>query len=437
MSRLLGGDEPSAEFVADSLIAGIFFDGVGAGVAFLILPTLGPVIGITLLMVGPIPLADRFTRLVVNTLVGQVLDRVGMCWLVVTDFVVQGLSPFGYVLGLNPGPTSFDSATAFPLSRAYWDVGSAFAFVGVFSTVTYVTSDGNHGKWASYMRGGQSPGFPAGLAVGGLVIDVFGYATMFVVAEYVRPFAALVTISVPPDVRIGVMMAGSPREMPRFVSADIRIFTVGAVNFIVRSLFSGVLLSTVMLYVTANDISLDGPSRASVNGIMMAVGVVVLSVTTFAVGRYLDRLSNHAVLTLPALDVLTVGSTLLTLVPAFPSMFTDVVPIGVGVSGSNLSLLAYLEDFSPIGDVGKLGGVYSVLGNSGSTLSLLVAVPLVKVVDFRIEYLACIALVVVIGLLVARALYGEAATVPGPELSWKMASGAGRAALLGSGTEVV
>jgi MFS family permease len=80
-------------------------------------------------------------------------------------------------------------------------------------------------------------------------------------------------------------------------------------------------------------------------------------------------------------------------------------------------LLAYLGDLSPSDDVGKLGGVYNVFGDLGSTLGPLVAVPLVEIVGFRAEYLACVGLVLVVGALVAKTLYGEAATVPRSELS--------------------
>ncbi|ELZ93191.1 MFS transporter [Haloferax sulfurifontis] len=417
MSRLFGGDEPSVEFVAGSLIAGVFFGGVGAGVAFPTLPTLGPIIGITPFVVGLILSANRFTRLVVNTPAGQILDRMGTRRPMIAGFVVQGLSPFGYVLGLNPGPIPLDSATVFLLSRACWGVGSAFVFVGAFSTITHVTSGENRGKWVGYMRGGQSLGFPAGLVVGGLVTDAFGYATAFAVAGCAGLFAALVAISVLPDVKTDVTAASSLRDVPRLVSADIRIFTVGTVNFAVRFLFSGVLLSTAVLYATANDISLGGLSGAGVSGVVMAVGVVASSVTTLAVGRYSDRLSNRAALTLPALGVLAAGFALLALVPTLVSTLAGVALIGVGVGGSNPPLLAYLGDLSPADDVGKLGGVYNVFGDSGSTLGPLVAVPLAEVVGFRVEYLACVALVVVVGLLVARTLYGEAATVPRSELS--------------------
>ncbi|MDS0297689.1 MFS transporter [Halogeometricum sp. S1BR25-6] len=416
MSRLFGGEEPSVEFVAGSLIAGVFFGGVGAGVAFPTLPTLGPILGISPFLVGLILSTNRFTRLVMNTPAGQVLDTMGTRRPMIAGFLVQGLAPFGYVLGLDPGPVPLDSATVFLLSRACWGVGSAFVFVGAFSTITHVTTAENRGKWVGYMRGGQSLGFPAGLVVGGLVTDAFGYATAFVVAGCAGLFAALVAASVLPDVHTDVDAASSLREVPRLVAADARIFTVGAVNFTVRFLFAGVLLSTAVLYAAEYDITVGALSETGVSGFVMAVGVVASSVTTLVVGRYSDRLSNRAALTLPALGVLAAGYALLALVPTLHSALAGVALIGVGVGGSNPPLLAYLGDLSPADDVGKLGGVYNVFGDAGSTLGPLVAVPLVELVGFRVEYLACVALVVLVGMLVARTLYGERATAPRSEL---------------------
>jgi len=70
--------------------------------------------------------------------------------------------------------------------------------------------------------------------------------------------------------------------------------------------------------------------------------------------------------------------------------------------------MAYLGDISPTGDVGKLGGVFNVFGDLGSTLGPLVALPLVARVGFRVEYLACAALALGVGALVARTLLGDA-----------------------------
>lgn len=410
MSRRLGGEDPGVRYVVGSLIAGVFFGGLGGGVAFPTIPTLGPILGISPFLVGVILSVNRFTRLLLNTPAGQVLDTMGTRRPMIAGFLVQGLVPFGYVLGLHPGPIPLDSATIFLVSRACWGLGSAFVFVGAFSTITHVTTPENRGTWIGYMRGGQSLGFPTGLVVGGLITDAFGYTEAFLVAGAAGLFAAVVAALVLPDVSPDVDTTSSLRELPAIVGSDARIFTVGAINFVVRFLFAGVLLSTVVLYAEEFGIRIGLLSGVGVSGLVMAVSVLGASVTTLAVGRYSDTLANRAALTLPALAVLASGFVVLALVQTLWSTLLGVALVGIGVGGTNPPLLAYLGDISPADDTGKLGGAYNVFGDLGSTLGPLVALPAVAMVGFRVEYLACVAVVGAAGLLAARTLYGDAAT---------------------------
>jgi MFS family permease len=69
--------------------------------------------------------------------------------------------------------------------------------------------------------------------------------------------------------------------------------------------------------------------------------------------------------------------------------------------------MAYLGDISPSDDVGKLGGVYNVFGDFGSTLGPLVALPLIAHVGLAAEYLVCAALALAVGVLVTRTLLGD------------------------------
>jgi MFS family permease len=328
----------------------------------------------------------------------------------IAGFVVQGLVPFGYVLALHPGPIPLDSGTIFFLSRACWGLGSAFVFVGAFSTITHITTPDNRGKWVGYMRGGQSLGFPTGLVVGGLVTDAFGYTEAFLVAGVAGLFAAVVALAVLPDVNADVATTSSLHELPGIVGADVRIFTVGAINFVVRFLFAGVLLSTIVLYAEEFGIGIGGLSGVGASGLVMAVSVVGSSLTTLLVGRYSDSLTNRAALTLPALAVFASGFALLALYPSLEATLVGVTLVGIGVGGTNPPLLAYLGDISPADDVGKLGGAYNVFGDLGSTLGPLVALPFATAFGFRVEYLACVALVGVAGLLAVRTLYGETTT---------------------------
>lgn len=409
MSRLFGGEDPSVPYVVGSLIAGVFLGGVGGGVAFPTLPTLGPLLGISPLFVGVILSVNRFTRLLMNTPAGQILDTIGTRRPMIAGFVVQGLVPFGYVLGLDPGPIPLDSATIFLLSRACWGLGSAFVFVGAFSTITHITTPANRGRWVGYMRGGQSLGFPAGLVMGGLVTDAFGYREAFVVAGVAGLCAAAVAVLVLPNVNADVGETTSLRDLPALVGADARIFAVGAINFVIRFLFAGVLLSTVVLYAEEYGIGIGALSGVGASGLVMAVSVLGSSLTTLLVGRYSDTLTNRAALTIPGLVVFGSGFALLALVQTLETTLVGVALIGIGVGGTSPPLLAYLGDISPDDDVGKLGGAYNVFGDLGSTLGPLVALPAANAVGFTVEYLACVALVAVACVLAARTLYGDAA----------------------------
>jgi len=405
--NLAGRADPSVRYVVASLVAGVFFGGMGGGVAFPTLPTLGPLLGISPFVVGLILSVNRFTRLLMNTPAGQILDRIGTRRPMIAGFVVQGLVPFGYILGLHADRLPVGSAAVFLASRGLWGFGSAFVFVGAFSTITHVTTPENRGKWIGYMRGGQSLGFPTGLVLGGLLTDAYGYDVAFAVAGAAGLFAAVVAFAVLPDVSADVE-ASRLRDLPGIVSADPRIAAVGTVNFVVRFLFAGVLLSTVVLYAREHDITVGLLSSTGVSGFVMAISVLGASATTLLVGRFSDRLSNRALITVPALGVLASGFVLLVVVPTLAGIAVGVALIGVGVGGSNPPLMAYLGDISPADDVGKLGGVYNVFGDLGSTLGPLVALPLVARVGFAVEYYVCALLAVGVGVLVSRTLLGDA-----------------------------
>lgn len=324
----------------------------------------------------------------------------------VGGFVLQGLVPFGYILGLHADRLPLRSASVFMFARGLWGVGSAFVFVGAFSTVTHVTSPANRGKWIGYLRGRQSLGFPTGLVIGGLVTDAYGYAIAFAVAGIAGFVAAVAAFLVLPDVRPDVEPSRL-HELPNIVRADTRIAAVGTVNFVVRFLFAGVLLSTVVLYASEHEIRIGVLSSTGVSGVVMAVSVLGASVATVFVGRYSDEVSNRALVTLPAIVALATGFALLVILPTLPVMIVAVSLIGLGVGGSNPPLMAYLGDISPSDDVGKLGGVYNVFGDFGSTLGPLVALPLVEWVGFTVESLACALLALGVGVLISYTLLGD------------------------------
>jgi MFS family permease len=392
-----GSDEPEIDvrYVVASLVAGVFFGGVGGGVAYPTLPNLGPILGISPFLVGIILSTNGFVRLVANTPAGQIIDTMGSRRPMIVGFTVQGVAPFGYALALHADKLPLiDSAGVFLLARALWGLGSAFVFVGAFSTITHVTTRENRGKWVGYMRGGQSLGFPTGTVLGGLVADLFGYAAAFLVAGTFGVIAALVAAAVLPNVSADVDTAASLRDLPQVVARDPRVLSIGGVNFVVRFVYVS-LLSTIVVFAGTHGIRIGSFSSVGVSGAMMAVSVLAMSVTTLLTGRYSDTLSRRGLVTIPALASLGVG---LAVVGLFPTLYTTLLGmamVGAGVGGTSPPLLALLGDISPEDQVGKLGGVYNVFGDLGATLGPVVAFPLGAAVGYDLSYLSATTLVLV------------------------------------------
>ncbi len=390
------------------LIFGVFVSGLGGGVAFPILPTLGSVLGITPFMVGLILSINRATRVVLNTPAGQALDRFGTRRPMLFGFAVTALVPFGYVLGMSPESVPIDSATIFLLARVGWGIGSAFVFVGAFRTISLLTESETRGKWIGYMRGGQSLGFPVGLISGGILADLLGYTEAFLFAGVINMTALVVAFFVLPDLARDDDGSETTtlRALPQVLAADVRIPAIASVNFIIRFLYAGVLLSTIVLYLDNVRVDLFTFSELGTSGLVMALGAIAVSLTTIFSGRYSDSVANRAYVTVPALGILALGFGILGTIPTATSVFFAVLLIGVGVGGSNPPLLAYLSDLTADDDLGKIGGVYNMFGDLGSTFGPMLALPLVPYIGFQLLYYACVILVVMALLLVVSSLLG-------------------------------
>lgn len=401
------GEYPVGTIVG-SLVVGVFFGGVGGGVAFPTLPTLGTVLGLSPLVVGIILSANRVTRLVMSTPAGGIIDAHGARLPMVAGFFLQGTAPFGYILGLHAADIPLvGPAELFVAARVQWGVGAAFVFVGAYSTVVQVTTEANRGKWIGYFRGGQALGFPTGLVVGGLLADVYGYEVAFGAAGALGLVATAVAAVVIPDLALSVDEPAKLREIPGIVRADPRLLVIGSVNFTVRFLFAGILLATVVLYAEAYGIRIGEFSAVGVSGVLLALSILCASASTVLSGNISDRLDNRVLVTIPSFAALAFGFALLSAVPTLLATLVGVAVIGIGVGGTNPPLLAYLGDISPQADTGKLGGIYNAFGDIGSSAGPLVALPMVEFVGYRGGYLACAGLVVAVAILVIRTLIGD------------------------------
>ncbi|MDY6817482.1 MAG: MFS transporter [Halobacteriales archaeon] len=415
--------ESEIRTVAIAIISGVFFGGVATGVAFPILPLLDELLGITAVMLGLILSINRISRLFMNTPAGNVIDKFGARKPMIAGLFVQGLAPFGYVLGLMVPNGTFivlprigsvsNPGFVFFLSRAIWGVGSAFVFLGAFATITYVTSNRNRGKWLGYMRGGQSLGFPTGLILGGIVTDILSPGIAFLLAGILALLAGAVAFVVLPDTQPETGQRARLRDIPQLVRERPQILPLGIGNMTIRFIFGGILMATVVKYADVYGIRLGVLTAAGISGIVLGVGVLASSATTVISGRLSDALSNRVWVTVPAFISMASGLTILAMMPTIEGLFLGTALIGVGTGGTGPALMAMLGDMTPGDQVGRLGGVYNVLGDVGLSAGPLLAIPMVtNWFGYQRSYMISAGAVLVTLLLVAIPLLRYEITIP-------------------------
>lgn len=164
---------------------------------------------------------------------------------------------------------------------------------------------------------------------------------------------------------------------------------IGFGNFTLQFLWGGIVLTTLVRYADLHGMELSVLGAAGVSGVVMGAGVVTSGITTVLSGRLSDRLENRALITVPSFLVLAVGFAVI-LVPTIEMLFAGIIGIGVGIGGAAPALLAILGDMTPGDEVGRMAGVFNVMGDIGLSLGPLVAIPAVDLwFGYRLTYILC------------------------------------------------
>ena len=170
-----------------------------------------------------------------------------------------------------------------------------------------------------------------------------------------------------------------------------------------------------MLYTAEHGVAIGGLSESGVSGVVLAAFVLCSSASNVVSGRYSDSLENRIGVVVPAMVVGSAGLVLVASVPTLAGVAVGLVVAGLGGGATGPALLAYLGDISPEADVGKFGGVYNHLGDVGTVLGPVVALPLGARVGFAAEYLVCAGIATLTAVLVGGTLLSAPAT-PKPDL---------------------
>jgi MFS family permease len=400
-------EDPGVRYVAGSFVVGVFLPSIAGGITFPLLSRLELVLGLSPAVVGLILSTADGVRLLSNAPIGSLLDRVGTRRPLITGFLLLTVAPFGYALGMDPGPVPLEPAVVFVVSAAVAGLGAAMVLVGGYTMITDITTPENRGRWLGYMLGSYGLGFPIGLVIGGVVADAYGIREAFLLGGVVSLISLPIVFALVPDKSPEVDQDRGIRQIPALVRADRRLAVIGTINGIL-SFLSRAFLTTVVVFIASLGLELSGIGDMGVTGVMLALVTLAASGSTLVAGRYSDSFDDRISLVLPSLCVMAVGFVTVAMVPTLAGIVAGGVVAAVGGGAAGPVLKAYLGDISPSGDVAKLGGAYDVFGDLGGILGPVIALPAASRLGFDAVYFGCAGLGVVAAVLVATTLLSAA-----------------------------
>ena len=402
-------EDPGVRYIAGSFAAAVFLPSVAGGISFPAIPRLELVLGLSLAVVGLILSTADGVRLLSNTPLGSLIDRIGTRSPLIVGFFLLTVAKFGLALGMNPGPVSVDPAVVFIASQAAAGLGAALVLVGGYAMITDITTPENRGRWLGYMFGSYGLGFPVGLVVGGVVADVYSIREAFLLGGVVSLVSIPVILAFVPDRSPEIDPDGGIRAIPSLIRADRRLAALGTVNCII-SFLSRAFLTTVVVFTAELGLEIGTLGNMGVTGVMLALVTLAAAGSTMVAGRYSDSFDDRIHLVLPSLGIMAVGFMTVAMVPTLVGIVIGGVVAAVGGGAVGPVLKAYLGDISPPEDVGKLGGAYNVFGDIGSILGPIVALPAASRMGFDAVYFGCAGLGVIAAVIVVRRLFSAVPT---------------------------
>ncbi len=407
---------PTATRTAVAPVAiAVFLGGIGGGIAFPILPLLGVRLGLSGVLIGFILSANRITRLGMNPIAGNWIDRIGGKIPLAVGLVVEAAAT---------GTFSLSLLTSVPglfllLGRVLWGVGSAMLLVGGMTLALNLSTEENRGRNTALVRMALSLGMPAGMLVGGVVAGLISDGAAFVAATIAAGGAAVMSWFLIPDVKGAARSSRADEgsrpgvldrlraEVRTVVRADRRIHIIWLTNLLVFFTIQGVLLATLVLVVNKRGLSLPYFGVQATSGVLMAVMILSSAAVTVIVGRVIDRVPSRVLPVIPAISIAAAGFAILglsrNLIPAAVSL----VLIGAGSGGTSTPLLTLLGDLTPGERRGNVVGLYQFFGDIGGSLGPIAGVEFGRLVGYQPVYLALAALLALIILIMLNLLRAD------------------------------
>ena len=364
------------------------------------------VLGITLAVVGVLLGANRMVRIPGNLLAGAFYDRAGRRPLFLTGLVLGILSTLSY--GLVHG--------FWPLlaARLLWGIAWSLINVGGYTMILDRSSAADRGR----MTGLYQVAFLLGLTIspilGGALTDSLGFRQAVRICATVSGAGLLVAVIALPETRpAGGGKEHQPGRVPGWQRPrvwlrtvrrlDWRILAASCIYLVVLFVNSGVLMSTISLYLEQRwgatiPIGAKAIGVASLGGVLLALRSGLGIVAGPIAGIVSDRVGNRWPVVRVGLLLGSAGFAVLALLASVGSVPVGVALISLSAGALAATVTALVGDLAEGQRQGLTMGGLATAGDIGSALGPIFAFALAVVLDLRWVYLVC-AVALVSGLL--------------------------------------
>lgn len=343
-------------------------------------PEISGQLGITLSMVGVLLGANRAVRLVANSPVGILFDRMPRRGLLIAALAAGAFSSLFYAVGYGFWPLL--------IGRISWGLSWSMLWVGGNSVVLDISTEENRGKHSGIYQMWFVIGVAASSLMGSLLTDLFGFRTGQWISAGVIAGAALSWFFYLPETR---KSAGSIRKRSP-VDSEIRDYSLpwkmlaGASGtlFITRFLIWGVLSATAILWLsglveTGVQVASIFIPIATLTGLYTALSSLFSIPTPPLVGLISDRFGRRWPLITGTMILGSLGFWLMSgnnlsfalvgafLVPAAGSSTEALIPAAAGDRVPAFKRSRALGLLNTAGDLGAALGPFAALAavNSG------------------------------------------------------------------------
>jgi MFS family permease len=356
------------------------------------------VVGISLAVVGLLLGVNRMIRIPGNLAAGALYDRSRRRRLFLTGLslgIVSTLS-YGLVRGFWP----------LLAGRVLWGVAWSLINVGGYTMILDRSIASDRGR----MMGLYQMAFMLGLTIspilGGILTDALGFRQAMLVCALVSGLGLAVALLALPETRPHGGMGrdrvwGGParQRLLDWVGGlrlvDRRILVVSYIYFVTLFVSSGVLMSTLGLYLERGwgaGISLGGAvvGVASLAGLMLAMRALLGIVAGPVAGIVSDRMGDRWPVMRGGILLAATGFLALALLGSVGAVTAGVAAVSLGAGALATTLAAIVGDLAQEGQQGMAIGGLATAGDIGSALGPPLAYALAVILDLQWVYLICV-----------------------------------------------